>query len=201
MDRRAFLTRSTRAALGLWLPGRTAQEWRRGVAALATQISDLMREHAVPGVSVLLIKHAAVAWQRSFGVRDAESRSPVRADTIFSAGSMSKPVFAYAVMQLHESLQSLLALETQIVRHEDLVSDFSRELSRICMFLGIREVPAMGDFSRRAQQRAELTPSTAQLARGLNREGLGGWRRYRSQLAPAMPLLDPWVRRFGYDPA
>lgn len=106
-----------------------------------------------------------------------------------------------AVMQLHESLRGLLALETLQVRHEDLVSDFSGELSRICAFLGLREVPAMGDFARRAQLRAELTPSTAQLSRGMNREGLGAWRRYRSQLAPALPLLAPWVGRFGYDAA
>ena len=36
------------------------------------------------------------------------------------------------------------------------------------------------------------------VARGLNREGQGAWRRYREQMAPVLPLLEPWVRRFGY---
>ena len=44
------------------------------------------------------------------------------------------------------------------------------------------------------------TPSGAQLASGLSAEGVGQWRRYRQQLAPALPRLAPWVERFGYDP-
>jgi tetratricopeptide (TPR) repeat protein len=109
--------------------------------------------------------------------------------------------FYDAVMQLRERLAGVLALDMRLVRHEDLVTDFSGEIARICAFLGLREVAAMSDFAERARGRAELTPSTAQLTRGLNREGIGGWRRYRSQLAPALPLLHPWVTRFGYDAA
>ena len=58
----------------------------------------------------------------------------------------------------------------------------------------------MGDFALRMQQRPVLTPSTAQLVRGLSTEGVGQWRRYRSQLAPVQALLAPWVKRFYYDP-
>ena len=42
----------------------------------------------------------------------------------------------------------------------------------------------MGDFAKRTSTRAVLTPSTAQLVRGLSTEGLGHWRRYEAQLAP-----------------
>jgi hypothetical protein len=34
--------------------------------------------------------------------------------------------------------------------------------------------------------------------RGLNREGAGQWRRFQVQLAPILPILAPWVERFGY---
>ena len=30
-------------------------------------------------------------------------------------------------------------------------------------------------------------------------DGVGVWRNYKEQLAPVMPLLDPWVKTFGYD--
>jgi hypothetical protein len=58
----------------------------------------------------------------------------------------------------------------------------------------------MGDFALRTQGRAWLTPSTAQLVRGLSTEGVGQWRRYRDRLEPVFELLAPWVKRFYYDP-
>ena len=57
----------------------------------------------------------------------------------------------------------------------------------------------MTDFAAKARTRGISTPSAAQVARGLNREGQGTWRDYRDQLATVVPLLEPWVRRFGYE--
>jgi tetratricopeptide (TPR) repeat protein len=105
-----------------------------------------------------------------------------------------------AVMQLLVTLTRVLALETCLVRHEDLVTEFAREMKRICAYLGLEWAPAMGDFALRTKNRGVLTPSTAQLVRGLSTEGLGHWRRYRPQLAGVLPMLDPWVKRFYYDP-
>jgi tetratricopeptide (TPR) repeat protein len=105
-----------------------------------------------------------------------------------------------AVMQLLIRLMGLLTLDTCLVRHEDLVSEFGREMKRICEFLSLEWAPAMGDFALRTKNRAVLTPSTAQLVRGLSTEGLGQWRRYQAQLAPVQALLEPWVKRFYYDP-
>ena len=123
---------------------------------------------------------------------------------------MSAPIFelltlkgaaAYydAVMQLAVRFSSAFALPTCLVRHEDVVTGFALEMKRICAFLGLEWDPAMGDFALRTQYRASLTPSTAQLARGLNTEGLGHWHRYRQHLTPVLPILEPWVKRFYYD--
>jgi hypothetical protein len=105
------------------------------------------------------------------------------------------------VMQLLIRFTTTLTLDTCLVRHEDLVTGFVREMKRICTFLGIDWDPAMGDFALRTRGRAVLTPSTAQLVRGLNTEGVGQWRRYEAELAPAFALLKPWIERFLYDPA
>jgi tetratricopeptide (TPR) repeat protein len=105
-----------------------------------------------------------------------------------------------AVMQLLVRLTSALTLDTCLVRHEDLVTEFVREMKRICTYLGLQWAPAMGDFALRTKNRAVLTPSTAQLVRGLSTEGLGQWRRYRTQLAPVQAMLEPWVKRFYYEP-
>ena len=57
----------------------------------------------------------------------------------------------------------------------------------------------MRGFAERTKDRGIATPSGAQLAGGLSAEGVGQWRRYRQQLAPALPKLAPWVERFGYE--
>jgi tetratricopeptide (TPR) repeat protein len=105
-----------------------------------------------------------------------------------------------AVMALAVSLTTAFKLNMCLVRHEDVVTEFSREMKRICAHLNLEWVASMGDFALRTQKRAVLTPSTAQLVRGLNTEGLGQWRRYQAKLSPVLPLLAPWVKRFYYDP-
>ena len=103
-----------------------------------------------------------------------------------------------AVMRLAERLDGLLTLSSRVVRHETLVTDFENEIRSICAFLGLEWAATMQDFAPRTEQRGSVTPSTAQLARGLEKSGIGQWRRYEAQLAAVLPLLDPWVQRFGY---
>jgi hypothetical protein len=104
-----------------------------------------------------------------------------------------------AVMGLVVRLSGVLSLDMCLVRHEDVVTEFAREMKRVCAFLNLEWAPAMGDFALRTKDRAVLTPSTAQLVRGLNTEGLGQWHRYRPHLESVLPLLEPWVKRFYYD--
>ena len=106
-----------------------------------------------------------------------------------------------AVMRVFMECTRLLPLEFCLVRHEDVVSGFTREMRRVCDFLGLAWDPAMGDFALRTREREALTPSTAQLAKGLNTEGVGHWRRYREQLEAARETLAPWVRQFYYEEA
>jgi tetratricopeptide (TPR) repeat protein len=100
-----------------------------------------------------------------------------------------------AVMRLMDVYGRVLDLDLRTQSYETLVHDFDGETKAICEFIGLAWTPAMADFAGRAVDIA--TPSAAQLARGLSTEGVGHWRRYRDALAPVMPLLTPWVERFG----
>jgi len=105
-----------------------------------------------------------------------------------------------AVMRLSELYRELLPLPQHLVRYESLVEDFEGTARLACDFLGLEWDQALFDFAANARSRGIATPSAAQVARGLNREGEGIWRRYRDQLAPVLPVLEPWVQRFGYEP-
>src|SRR6266699_426718 len=53
--------------------------------------------------------------RRAFGVKDAASKVPVDDATMFEAASMSKPVFAYAVLKLCE--RGVLDLDTPLTHY------------------------------------------------------------------------------------
>jgi tetratricopeptide (TPR) repeat protein len=104
-----------------------------------------------------------------------------------------------AVMRLSEIYRSMLPLAQHIVRYESLVDDFEGTARAACDFLGLQWDQAMLDFAEKARTRGISTPSAAQVARGLNRDGQGVWRRYADQMASVLPILEPWVDRFGYE--
>ncbi|HUK89666.1 MAG TPA: serine hydrolase domain-containing protein, partial [Blastocatellia bacterium] len=68
----------------------------------AMNLVDRMRYYRIPGVSVAVINNGRIEWARGFGVRDAGSGEPVTAETLFQAGSISKPVAAAGVLHLVE---------------------------------------------------------------------------------------------------
>jgi CubicO group peptidase (beta-lactamase class C family) len=74
-----------------------------------------MEEAIVPGLSIALIKDSKLLWRRGFGVKDSASKEPVDNDTVFEAASVSKTVFAYAVIKLCE--KGVIGLDTSLTRY------------------------------------------------------------------------------------
>ena len=70
------------------------------VAKLETDIPALMKEAGVPGMAIVLIRSGKIAWRKNFGVKNVNSAQAVDDETVFEAASLSKPVFAYAVLKL-----------------------------------------------------------------------------------------------------
>lgn len=83
--------------------------------AVGGRLSALMEEYSVPGASLALFRHGFIV-QKWLGRKDrSRPRARVDGDTVFEAASMSKPVFAYAVMKLCE--RGVLNLDTPLTRY------------------------------------------------------------------------------------
>jgi hypothetical protein len=106
-----------------------------------------------------------------------------------------------AAMHFAEASISAFSITPISCALEAIVADFDGETRRICAAIGIEWTAEMRDFAAGIARRNVLTPSGPQLARGLNAEGIGRWRDYAEQLALVMPLLMPWVERYGYGSA
>jgi CubicO group peptidase (beta-lactamase class C family) len=138
--RRAFLFKCSPVALATnLLPGLSrgqsvaksaaASETKPGASGRLIQdlerlLPELLKEQKVPGLSIAVIQQGRLLWNRGFGVKDAESNTPVDDQTVFEAASVSKTVFSYMVMKLCE--QNVIGLDVPLVqytRHRYLEGD------------------------------------------------------------------------------
>jgi CubicO group peptidase (beta-lactamase class C family) len=85
------------------------------IVALKRDIPSLMQQADIPGLSIALVNHGHTAWVGSFGTVDPATLQPVTEQTLFSAASLSKTVFAYAVLQLVD--QGKLDLDTPLTHY------------------------------------------------------------------------------------
>jgi CubicO group peptidase (beta-lactamase class C family) len=83
--------------------------------ALERLIPPLMNAGDVPGLGIAVVRQGDVLWHGAFGVKDSMTGAAVSDDTIFEAASLSKPVFAYAVLKLVDV--GVIDLDTPIVKY------------------------------------------------------------------------------------
>jgi Tfp pilus assembly protein PilF len=103
-----------------------------------------------------------------------------------------------ALMTLIEASRERLPLAYHEVRYDEVVANFEISIRALADFIGIAWTDAFHSFDRTAQKRGVQTASATQVRRGLY-DGRGQWRRYADALQPVMPILMPWVERFGFD--
>jgi CubicO group peptidase (beta-lactamase class C family) len=73
------------------------------VDSIRKQMHALVDEkHAAPGMVTLIIQKGKTVELDVYGLADVETRAPMRADSVMSIASMTKPVTGVAMMILHE---------------------------------------------------------------------------------------------------
>ncbi|NIM12369.1 MAG: serine hydrolase [Candidatus Aminicenantes bacterium] len=63
------------------------------------RLTERMKHHKVPGVSIAVIKDFKLHWTNGYGIKDVTTMEPVTEATLFQAASISKPVTAMAVLR------------------------------------------------------------------------------------------------------
>ena len=80
-------------------------------------LADRMNDLKVPGVSIAVIHQGKIEWARGFGVRSVGG-PPVTADTMFQAGSISKPLAAMAALRLVQARKALARQRRKHLPHQ-----------------------------------------------------------------------------------
>ncbi|HEX8843427.1 MAG TPA: serine hydrolase [Pyrinomonadaceae bacterium] len=109
------LAQDKSAAVQSFAPLKIKAKKEELAARLERAIPQLMQDGYVPGLAAALIRDGRVFWQRSFGVKNSETKEPVDESTVFEAASLSKPVFAYLVLKLVD--EGRLDLDTPLTKY------------------------------------------------------------------------------------
>ncbi len=107
--------------------------------------------------------------------------------------------FYDAVFRLWEHYNSVLKLDVHAIHYEDVVSDFRPAVGPLLDFLGLAWDDAVLEYDRTAREKAHIsTPSYHQVTQKIYTRASGRWLRYRKHMEPVLPILAPWVNKFGY---
>jgi len=63
-------------------------------------IEEQMKVHNVPGTSIAIIENGKLKWAKGYGIANTNTNQKVDVNTLFQAGSISKPVAALAALKL-----------------------------------------------------------------------------------------------------
>jgi CubicO group peptidase (beta-lactamase class C family) len=99
----ANLSRNTEKRISRVLQDLRPETPFRGRDKPPQTLAERMSHLATPGVSVAVIDDFEVDWSGGFGKLTAGAAEEVSSTTLFQVGSISKPVFALAVMRLVEA--------------------------------------------------------------------------------------------------
>jgi len=84
----------------------------KGDSTITYNILDRMEHYKVPGVSIALVEDGKIKWAKGYGIANTDTKTNVDANTIFQAGSISKPVAALSALKLVE--EGKLDLDTDV---------------------------------------------------------------------------------------
>ena len=73
-----------------------------GEPAVTYEITARMEHYKVPGISIAVVKDGVIRWSKGYGIANTNDSTKVDVNTLFQAGSISKPIAALAALKLVE---------------------------------------------------------------------------------------------------
>ena len=98
------------------------------------------------------------------------------------------------------SQQALLRADVHELQYESFVNDFHAYTRRVFDFLEVAWDDVVLAPAKRATQKLFIsTPSYSQVVQPVNTQSVGRWNNYRTHFEASLPVLAPYLQRWGYD--
>lgn len=162
---------------------------------LATNSLPLIRKLFPGGKVVVALRHPCdvvlSCYATNFKLNDGMANF-LRLET---AAELYDLTFSYL-----ERVRELLPMPIHMVKYEDVVADPQAQLRAVIDFLGLEWDERLIDHQKTARERGRIkTASYAQVVEPIYSRSAGRWRNFRKQMEPVLPVLQPWIDKFGYE--
>ncbi|MBN9120654.1 MAG: beta-lactamase family protein, partial [Planctomycetes bacterium] len=112
-----------------------------GLAPFDDLLTKFLADHKLPGAAAAVTRGGKLAYARGFGLADAETKRPTKADALFRIASVSKPITGAAVMllvdrgkvKLDEPVMSYLKLKPAVPPGETFDTRWEKVTVRQCL--------------------------------------------------------------------
>jgi Tfp pilus assembly protein PilF len=85
------------------------------------------------------------------------------------------------------------------VRYEDTVAGLEKEGRRVTEFLGLAWLEEQARFYEKSRTKQLYSPTYQDVTRPVYSRSVARWRAYEKHLAPILPALESYCRKFGYE--
>jgi tetratricopeptide (TPR) repeat protein len=85
-------------------------------------------------------------------------------------------------------------------RYEDVVTDMEKEGRRVTTFLGLDWHADQARFYEKSARKQLFSPTYQDVTRPVYHRSVARWHAYEKYLAPILPALNTYCRKFGYEP-
>lgn len=102
------------------------------------------------------------------------------------------------IMRSWLEMKERLTLDILVIRYEHTVSDLASEAERMLAFLGVPWSDEVLRFHESARDHRVSTPSYEAVTSSVRTDAVGRWKKFREQIEPIIPRLEPFVSEFGY---
>ena len=111
--------------------------------------------------------------------------------------SLARGYVAAMTYWLHHA--ELFQPQIFVSRYETLVAEPQRQAARLAEFLGLADAQPLLNSQARAKEKGYIaTPSYTEVIQPITPRRVNRWQRYREALQPALPILEPMLRHWGY---
>lgn len=126
---------------------------------LDSLINAQIKKYSIPGLEIAIIDDSKIIFSEGYGYRELNSNKEVDENTIFEVASLSKPVFAYAILRL--ASKDVIDLDEPIYHYyvDDDIKDDDRS-KLITPRIILNHSTGFPNWARKRKLKMKFTPGT-----------------------------------------
>ena len=102
------------------------------------------------------------------------------------------------VMDVWLAVREWEGLAWMETRYEDIVADMQKEGTRVTKFLGLEWDRNQAQYYEKNREKPVLSSNYNDVTKPVYKRSVGRWQAYEKYLAPVLPALEPYCKKFGY---